>query len=73
MSSIEKIAPFTPAEYRVLRLCVAGLTSREAGERLKISPRTVEAHKRKLLAKSGCRNLAQLAYAYGKGKTWSNT
>ena len=41
-------------------LVVEGLDNRSIGERLSISPRTVEVHKSRLMTKLGARNLAEL-------------
>ncbi len=51
-------------EEQVLRLLADGLTDREIGERLVISPRTVETHVGNLLRKLGVRNRAQAAQRY---------
>lgn len=50
----------TPREREVLRLVVRGEHNREVGERLGISPRTVEVHKARVMAKLGARTLAEL-------------
>jgi DNA-binding CsgD family transcriptional regulator len=50
----------TAREADVLRLVADGLTNREIGERLFLSPRTVEKHVERLLAKTGAGNRAQL-------------
>lgn len=50
----------TARELDVLRLVAGGLTSREVGERLHLSPRTVEKHVERLLAKTGAPNRAAL-------------
>jgi DNA-binding CsgD family transcriptional regulator/tetratricopeptide (TPR) repeat protein len=50
----------TSAEHRVLALAVEGLTSREIGERLFLSPRTVESHLARLFRKIGVRNRSEL-------------
>jgi DNA-binding NarL/FixJ family response regulator len=51
-------------ELEVLRQLAAGLTDREIGERLGISPRTVETHVGSVLQKLGVRNRAQAAERY---------
>ena len=51
-------------EEQVLRLLADGLTDREIGERLIISPRTVETHVGNLLRKLGVRNRAHAAQRY---------
>jgi RNA polymerase sigma factor (sigma-70 family) len=50
----------TPREREVLDLVVRGEHNREVGERLGISPRTVEVHKARVMAKLGARTLAEL-------------
>jgi FixJ family two-component response regulator len=47
-------------EREVMALVVDGCGNKEIGERLGISPRTVEVHKSRLMAKVGARNLADL-------------
>jgi FixJ family two-component response regulator len=47
-------------EREVMQLVVQGLDNRSIGEQLGISPRTVEVHKSRLMAKLGARNLAEL-------------
>ena len=47
-------------EREVLSLVVEGVDNRGIGERLGISPRTVEVHKSRVMAKLGARNLAEL-------------
>ena len=54
------IAALTPREREVLELVTRGHHNREVGERLGISPRTVEVHKARLMAKLGARNLSDL-------------
>lgn len=43
----------TAREIEVLRLVVAGLTNRKVAERLRLSPRTVDAHLRSIYGKLG--------------------
>ena len=50
----------TGREADVLRLLVEGLTNRQIGERLFLSPRTVEKHVASLLVKTGLQRRAQL-------------
>jgi two-component system response regulator FixJ len=47
-------------EREVMALVVEGLDHRAIGERLGISPRTVEVHKARVMGKLGARNLAEL-------------
>ena len=56
-------------EREVMALVIDGLDNRTLGERLGISPRTVEVHKSRVMAKLGARNLAELiriAHASGR-------
>jgi len=50
----------TSREKEILVLLCAELTNGEIGEKLFISPRTVEGHRNNLLTKTGCRNTAGL-------------
>jgi DNA-binding NarL/FixJ family response regulator len=51
----------TSREVDVLVLVVAGLSNREIAERLVLSPRTVEAHVERMLAKTATANRRELA------------
>lgn len=64
-------ATLSAREREVMALVVEGLDNRSLGERLGISPRTVEVHKSRVMAKLGARNLAELiriAHASGRAK-----
>jgi DNA-binding NarL/FixJ family response regulator len=50
----------TQREIEVLQLVFEGLNTTEIGERIYLSPRTVETHRSNLLAKTGAKNTAQL-------------
>lgn len=50
----------TPREREVMDGIVAGLTSRLIGERLEISPRTVELHRARIMGKMRADNLSDL-------------
>jgi DNA-binding CsgD family transcriptional regulator len=52
--------PLTGREKEVLGLIVREYSNSEIAEELFISPRTVEAHKRNLLEKTGSKNIAGL-------------
>ena len=51
----------TPTEQRVVDLVAEGLTNRQIGERLYVSPRTVQTHLAHIFAKLGVSTRAQLA------------
>lgn len=55
----------SPRELEVATLIGQGLTSREAGEKLAISYKTVETHRAHIMTKLGARNGAHLAYIIG--------
>ena len=58
----------TLREKEVLQFVAAGKTSREIGEVLNISPRTVDKHRQQLMEKLGIRDVAGLTrYALTKG------
>jgi RNA polymerase sigma factor (sigma-70 family) len=54
------LASLTAREREVLELIVRGLHNRDVGERLAISPRTVEVHKARIMSKLDARTLADL-------------
>ena len=56
----ERYAQLSPREREVLGLIVEGLTNKEIGRALELSPRTVETHRANLFAKLGAESLAQL-------------
>jgi FixJ family two-component response regulator len=53
-------ATLSSREREVLALVVEGVDNRGIAQRLGISPRTVEVHKSRVMAKLGARNLAEL-------------
>lgn len=55
-----KLAKLTPREREVLLLVGRGFHAKEIGATLEISPRTVEVHKSRLMAKLDARNVAEL-------------
>ena len=58
----------TDRELEVLQMIVKEHTNQEIAEKLYISPRTVDAHRRNLLQKTGARNTAGLVkYAFQNG------
>ncbi|WP_068318078.1 response regulator transcription factor [Polycladidibacter hongkongensis] len=50
----------TPRERQVLKEITSGASNKEAGRNLKISPRTVEVHRARIMEKLGARNAADL-------------
>jgi two-component system response regulator NreC len=65
---LEPYDTLTDRERQVMSLSVQGLTSREVGEKLGISSRTVETHRENLMRKLGVSSLPQLiSYALQKG------
>jgi two-component system, LuxR family, response regulator FixJ len=60
----ERYAQLSERECEVLALIVAGLTNKEIGRALTLSPRTVETHRANLFAKLDIQSLAQLIRQY---------
>jgi FixJ family two-component response regulator len=60
----ERYAQLSAREREVLGLIVAGLTNKEIGRALDVSPRTVETHRANLFAKLQAETLAQLIRGY---------
>lgn len=60
----ERYARLSAREREVLGLIVAGLTNKEIGRALQVSPRTVETHRASLFAKLDAESLAQLIRRY---------
>ena len=62
------LPPVTRRELEILNLLSQGLTNEATAEVLHISWRTVETHRKNLMHKTGCTNLASLLrYAYENG------
>ena len=55
-----RVASLTPREVEVLVLVAEGMTNREIGEKLDISPRTVETHRERVMTKLRIRTVAGL-------------
>lgn len=62
----ERYAQLSEREREVLGLIVAGLTNKEIGRALGLSPRTVETHRAHVFAKLRCESLAQLIRQYAE-------
>ena len=60
----ERFASLSVREHEVLSLVVGGLTNKEIGRALALSPRTVETHRAHLSAKLQAQSLAQLIRGY---------
>ena len=60
----ERFAQLSEREHEVLGLIVEGLTNKEIGRALGLSPRTVETHRANLFAKLQAPSLAQLIRHY---------
>ena len=60
----ERHAQLSEREREVLRFIVEGLTNKEIGRTLALSPRTVETHRANLFAKLQAESLAQLIRRY---------
>jgi two-component system response regulator FixJ len=56
----QKLSLLTPREKEVFDVLAQGKSHREIGELLKISPRTVEVHKGRVLEKLGIKTLADI-------------
>lgn len=54
-------ADLTPRERQVLQLIAEGRSSKEAAALLRVAARTIEFHKRNVMAKTGLRSTAELA------------
>lgn len=54
------VSGLSERERQVMELLAQGLPNRNIGERLDISPRTVEVHKARIMSKLGVKNLAEL-------------
>ncbi len=70
-NDLEKLARLTSREREVLEQAALGLHAKEIAAVLKISSRTVEVHKTRIMEKLGVRNVAELvrfAMAAGPGK-----
>ncbi|MEM6424162.1 MAG: response regulator transcription factor [Cyanobacteria bacterium P01_H01_bin.119] len=67
-SSPPKPLPLTPAEEKVFWEVIQGLTNKQIGDRIFISPRTVQTHLSNILSKLSLDNRSQLIrYAYEHG------
>jgi len=60
----DRFETLSPREREVLSMVVAGMTNKEVGRALQLSPRTVETHRAHLAQKLQVDNLAQLIRSY---------
>lgn len=69
-SDIEIAAQMSARESEILKLVAEGLSSKEIGEKLFISPRTVDTHRNNLMQKLDIHNIAGLIrFAFKNGYT----
>lgn len=69
-----RLASLTGREREVLEQAALGLHAKEIAARLAISPRTVEVHKTRIMAKLGVRNVAELVrFALASGSAGTGT
>lgn len=67
-AAAERLAGLTAREREVMRLAAEGHSNKEIGKRLKISFRTVEIHRARIMKKTGCANLLELARLAAQSK-----
>lgn len=67
-TKVQSLPEFSEREIEVLDLICKEFTAPEIAKKLGISPRTVEGHRRKLLEKSGAKNIAGLVMFAVKNK-----
>lgn len=68
MESLEARPEITPRERQILHLIAEGNTNIEIADRLSLSPKTIDNHRTKLMAKLGVHSMAQLlSYALREG------
>ena len=61
LAATDALERLTEREAEIMKLMVAGKKSREIAAELKISERTVEIHRSRVMSKTGCGSLAELA------------
>ncbi|WP_405885428.1 LuxR C-terminal-related transcriptional regulator [Streptomyces sp. NBC_01384] len=59
-TALDALAELTPQQLQIARLAAAGLTNREIGERIFLSPRTIGFHLYRIFPKLGITSRAQL-------------
>ena len=55
-----RFAKLTPRERQVVELIVGGKTTREISRELRVSPRTIDAHRSHIMVKINTRRVAEL-------------
>ncbi len=60
----ERLSRLSLREEEVLTILLEGKTNKEAAKVLDLSPRTVEIHRKNILAKSGCKSLIEVGNLY---------
>jgi DNA-binding CsgD family transcriptional regulator len=53
---------FSSREFEIIRLIESGLSTDEIGNKLFLSPHTINTHRRNILGKSGKQTIADLIY-----------
>lgn len=70
LSSVGKDSPLTAREKKILQLLAEGKSTNEIAERLFISVKTVETHRKKIMDKLGLHSIAEsIKYAVREGIT----
>jgi two-component system response regulator FixJ len=73
LDSSTRLKHLTPREHDVLELVLVGLTNKEMADRLKISVKTIEVHRSRVMHKMGARSSAELALRVVDGRGTSAT
>ncbi len=63
--TLRALDELTPQELQIVQMAADGLSNRDIGQRLYLSPRTVESHLYRVFPKLGVSSRAQLAGALG--------
>ncbi len=58
----------TPTELLVIKGIIEGKTAKEIAQERKVSPQTVQAHRRNVLKRLDCKNMPHLIYLLCKEK-----
>lgn len=56
----EKVAVLTPMELKVIQEIAEGYSSKEIGERLSLSTKTIEVHRHHIMRKTGAKNFIEI-------------